>query len=114
VAERGSYGRLLTYRYVDVVNLNVELVRQGWSGFWTKYGTGRSAEEFMAAEAESGRGAGRYSSAAPVPAHDCIPRDQCCRVCSSGQTCGSGCISGSYACRKGRGCACDAGEVCRK
>ena len=30
----------------------------------------------------------------------------CCRRCSSGQPCGDSCISWSYTCRKGPGCAC--------
>lgn len=44
---------------------------------------------------------------------DCIPPQQCCKVCSKGKACGNSCISRSYTCRKARGCACDAGEVCR-
>jgi hypothetical protein len=43
----------------------------------------------------------------------CIPRENCCKVCSRGQACGNSCISASYTCRKGRGCACDASEVCQ-
>lgn len=42
----------------------------------------------------------------------CIPRSSCCRVCSKGKACGNSCISRSFTCRKGRGCACDAAEVC--
>ena len=44
---------------------------------------------------------------------DCIPREQCCKVCSKGKACGNSCIGRSYTCRKGRGCACDAAHVCR-
>jgi nuclease S1 len=43
----------------------------------------------------------------------CIPRAQCCKVCSTGQACGATCISRSYTCRTGQGCACDAAEICR-
>lgn len=31
----------------------------------------------------------------------------CCKVCRKGKACGNSCISRSYTCRKGRGCACD-------
>lgn len=46
----GDYGRLLAYVFVDGRNVNVEMVRLGWSGFETGYGTGRFAREFEAAE----------------------------------------------------------------
>ncbi len=44
---------------------------------------------------------------------NCIPREQCCKVCSKGKACGNSCIRSDYTCRKGRGCACDAHEICR-
>ena len=122
VLERGSYGRALAYLYVEGRNINVEMVRQGWSGFWTKYGTGRFAEDFLAAEAE-GAGlpiGGRRSDTPPLAepasdevARDCIPRSECCKVCSKGKACGASCIRRSYTCRKGRGCACNSSEGCR-
>lgn len=31
----------------------------------------------------------------------------CCKVCRKGKACGNSCISRSYTCRKGPGCACD-------
>jgi len=42
----------LTYLVVGGVNVNVnvKMVRQGWSDFETKYGKGRFAGEFEAAE----------------------------------------------------------------
>jgi len=46
----GGYGRLLAYLLVDGVNVNVEMVREGWSEFETKYGEGRFAGDFEAAE----------------------------------------------------------------
>ena len=46
------------------------------------------------------------------PARNCTPRSQCCKVCSKGKACGNTCISRSYTCHKGRGCACDAWELC--
>jgi len=57
--ERDIYGRILGYVWVDGTNINVEIVRAGWSPFWTKYGAGKYADEFRAAEAEAreqGRG----------------------------------------------------------
>jgi micrococcal nuclease len=48
-----DYGRLLAYVRVRGEIANVEMVRLGWSPFWTKYGTGRFAEEFRRAEREA-------------------------------------------------------------
>ena len=45
-------------------------------------------------------------------AMSCIPASKCCKICSTGKACGDSCISRRYTCRKGRGCACDAAEVC--
>ena len=48
---RGYYGRLLAYVFVDSVNFNVELVRQGLSPYYTKYGLSRKYDqEFREAE----------------------------------------------------------------
>ena len=52
---RGIYGRLLAYLYVDDVNLNLEMVRAGWTPFYTKYGAGRFPGEFYQAEEEARR-----------------------------------------------------------
>jgi micrococcal nuclease len=56
--DRDGFGRLLAYVIADGVNVNVELMRQGWSKLYTKYGKGRLHEKFVAAEAEA-RDAGR-------------------------------------------------------
>jgi micrococcal nuclease len=53
--ERGGSGRLLAYVYVGDLNVNVEMVRLGWSRFWTKYGKGRFANQFRDAEREARR-----------------------------------------------------------
>lgn len=50
---RDKYDRLLAYLIVDDHNANVELVRLGWSRFWTRYGAGRLAERFAEAEQEA-------------------------------------------------------------
>jgi micrococcal nuclease len=52
-AERDEYGRLLAYVWKGETLVNLELVRQGWTRFFTKYGTGRYAGRFEAAEEEA-------------------------------------------------------------
>lgn len=42
----------------------------------------------------------------------CRSRAGCCRICRKGKACGGSCISRRYTCRKGRGCACNADELC--
>ena len=53
VEKRDGFGRLLAYVIVDGINVNIEMVRQGWSKFYTKYGRGRLAAEFEATEFEA-------------------------------------------------------------
>lgn len=65
VPARDSYGRLLAYVCVDGRNVNVEQVRRGWSSFWPKYGRGRYAAAFQAAELEARRsGRGKWRAGA--------------------------------------------------
>jgi micrococcal nuclease len=48
---RGNHGRLLAYVFVNGKNLNVDLVRQGLSPYYTKYGKSKKYDaEFRAAE----------------------------------------------------------------
>jgi len=48
---RGKYGRLLTYVFVDAENLNLELVREGLSPYYTKYGLSENYDkDFREAE----------------------------------------------------------------
>ena len=48
---RGNYGRLLAYVFVDGKILNLDLVRQGLSPYYTKYGKSRKYDaEFRPAE----------------------------------------------------------------
>lgn len=42
----------------------------------------------------------------------CVPRFHCCRVCSTSQACGNGCISKTKTCSKEAGCACNRSDVC--
>jgi micrococcal nuclease len=51
---RGNYGRLLAYVFVDGQNLNLDLVREGLSPYYTKYGKSEKYDsEFRAAEKQA-------------------------------------------------------------
>jgi micrococcal nuclease len=51
---RGNYGRLLAFIFVDGQNLNLDLVRQGLSPYYTKYGKSEKYDaEFRAAEKQA-------------------------------------------------------------
>jgi micrococcal nuclease len=51
---RGYYGRLLAYVFIDGQNLNFDLVRQGLSPYYTKYGKSEKYDaEFRAAEKQA-------------------------------------------------------------
>ena len=48
---RGNYGRLLAYVFVDGQNFNLDLVKQGLSPYYTKYGRSQKYDhEFRSAE----------------------------------------------------------------
>ena len=51
--ERDRYGRLLAYVFANDTNTSVEMVRLGWTPFWTRYGKGRYATDFKRAESEA-------------------------------------------------------------
>jgi micrococcal nuclease len=51
--QRDKYGRVLAYLIVDGQNVNVEMVRRGWSAYVTKYGGDRYSKVFAAAEDEA-------------------------------------------------------------
>lgn len=55
---------------------------------------------------------GESAPASTSDAATCIPAEKCCRVCDRGQACGKTCIARDKACHAGRGCACNASEVC--
>ena len=53
---RGNYGRLLAYVFVDGQNFNMDLVRQGLSPYYTKYGKSEKYDsEFRSAEKLAGK-----------------------------------------------------------
>lgn len=49
------HGRTLAYLWVGEKQINLEMVRSGWSPFYDDYGTGRYAPQFRRAEAEARR-----------------------------------------------------------
>jgi len=53
VYNRDVYNRLLAYVHAEDKNINIEMVRLGWTSFWTKYGKGKYEEAFIAAEKEA-------------------------------------------------------------
>ena len=125
--QKDRYGRTLAYVYLENGTLlNLEIIERGYGHAYTRFPFSKM-EEFRAAEryarknerglwAEGDAEVSRPAVEAPpmeTRARSCIPRSQCCKVCRKGQACGNSCISQSYTCRKGRGCACDAVEVCR-
>ena len=51
---RGNHGRLLAYVFVNGKNLNIDLVRQGLSPYYTKYGRSQKYDaEFRVAEKQA-------------------------------------------------------------
>lgn len=62
---RDRHGRLLAYVYVEGLNTSLELVRQGWSRFDERFGGGRFARAFRAAEREASAEARGLWSEAP-------------------------------------------------
>ena len=124
-----DYGRLLAYVRVRDELANVEMVRLGWSPFWTKYGDGRFADAFRKAEREAreahrglwtentkrGSAAERRSHIVPLVSSTsiaCRSRAECCRVCAKGSACGDACVSADATCNEDRGCACDRASIC--
>jgi len=131
---RDRYGRALAHVYLpDGRHLNLELIRQGYGFAYTRFPFSMM-DAFRAAEREAreqGRGLWARSDrvrrqggpespdqqprAAPWAAPDagsCIPRAQCCQVCSKSRACGDACIPRSSTCSKGSGCACDGARLC--
>lgn len=63
---RDTYGRLLVYLFANGENVNVAIVHAGWSRFWTKYGEGKYADQFEAAEeAAKSQGRGTWKDSRP-------------------------------------------------
>jgi micrococcal nuclease len=121
------YGRTLGYVHLpDGTMLNRLLLEKGLAQAYTRFPFSR-IDEFRelekqakaarvglwgatAADAEDPAGPGED---APRASGECVPRDQCCRVCSKGRACGASCIKQGARCSKAGGCACNAADVCR-
>jgi len=72
--ERDAYGRLLCYVFAEGTHVNVEIVRAGWSPFWTKYGEGRYALAFRLAEIYArSSGAGLWRNLSGLPTDAVLP-----------------------------------------
>jgi micrococcal nuclease len=50
---RDDHGRLLAYAFAGGENLNLTMIREGFSPYFDRYGAGRYAHEFAAAEREA-------------------------------------------------------------
>ena len=50
---RDRYGRLLAYVIADGTNVNMEIIRQGWSTYWTKFGRSQIEPAFRQAQREA-------------------------------------------------------------
>jgi len=62
--ERDAHGRLLAYVFAGGENLNLAMVRDGWSPYFDRYGAGAYPREFAAAELSAReRGLGIWSAA---------------------------------------------------
>jgi len=53
--KRDRNGRLLGYIFHDGGNINIELIRSGWSKYWDGYSCGQYAPKFQDAEREAQR-----------------------------------------------------------
>ena len=132
IGRQDRYGRTLAYVYLeDGWLLNLKIIEGGYGHAYTRFPFAKMNEFLRAEQSARERGSGLWEEttkeAHPEPLNlflerdieaedrevSCTPRDECCKVCSKGKACGNSCISRSYTCRKGRGCACNSLEVCR-
>ncbi len=69
--ERGKYGRLLAYVILNGENFNLDLVREGWSPYYTKYGNSENHHaEFLAVEREAREKGLNIWTGTPLPKND--------------------------------------------
>jgi hypothetical protein len=71
-----------------------------------------TAEPTLAPVPEWTRVVATPTSASPTPSwtpntNPPAVHQSCCKICTTGKACGNSCISRSYTCRKGPGCACN-------
>ena len=74
-------------------------------------GDGVACESLLASSPSATAAAKPVSTATvapkPAPVATATLGRYCCKYCSKGKACGDTCISRSYTCRKGPGCACN-------
>ena len=66
----------------------------------------------IGAQVDTGNVATAMEDVALLFDSDCIPAEDCCKICKKGKACGDACIRKDYTCYKARGCACNSYEVC--
>lgn len=77
--------------------------------YQTRTGRGGALPPASRAEPTPARRSPAPRSAEPARRTNAPPARarSCCRICTTGQACGDGCISRRYTCRRPPGCACD-------
>ena len=113
---RDKYGRLIAVCYVGRIDINEQMVLQGWALAYWKYATDYVRAEYAAKGLSEGIRKGEF-----VPPWEwrrgkrlsdnrakSEPAVQCCKICRKGKACGNSHISRRYTCRKPPGCACNA------
>jgi endonuclease YncB( thermonuclease family) len=108
--KRDKYKRLIAICFIGVIDLNAEMVRQGWALAYRKYSTDYVNEETNAKAKKLGLWRGQF--VAPWDwrrGERLTPEVQktCCKICRRGKACGNSCIRRTYTCQKQSGCACD-------
>jgi len=127
--DRDAYGRLLRYVFVDGAFVNGDLVWGGYA-YARSYGDDPSLYQTLVqlerAAREERRGLWLACQPSPTVTSTPTPTLQpaatpttirlptptinsrsCCKICVKGKACGNTCISRSYTCHVGPGCACN-------
>ena len=113
------YGRIVAICRGTGEDLNGWMVAQGWALAYRQYSMVYVSQETAAHAAGLGiwRGAftapwdWRHGQRSPTVTEGSTQPPAaaaCCKVCTTGKPCGSGCISRSKTCHKAPGCACSA------
>lgn len=119
VSETDRYGRLLRYVIADGIFVNYELVMQGYANTASYPPDIACIPTFQLVEGQASASKLGFWAVPPtvppyvpptvivVPQQPSSNPSSCCKVCGpNSQPCGDSCISLSYTCHKGPGCAC--------